>query len=452
MRFGKGRLDAHGESDLQAGVVRAISHPHAHYLFVRLDHGDGARRLLRALLPEVIGGGYWGNDKTGGNEKPPIVRNVALSAAGLRTVGVPHDQVDVFGDAFAQGMRARAEWIGDTGPSDPEHWVPAFAAAEAHLVIWIHARSVEDVRADAERWRLIATNLGLAVVHEQEASMHTGAREHFGFSDGAGQPLIEGARRQAGQTGTMSAIGNRSVGAGEFVLGYADSLGVIAPAARTALGQSGTMFVLRQFYQDVARFRSVTAAAATAAGLTPEVLQAKLMGRWPDGTPLMLWPDGPPPPGTPAVDGSRFDYSDDPLGARCPLGAHARRGNPRDALLSGKVTTRHRLIRRAMPYGPVLPDGVPDDGADRGLMFGCFNASIERQFEFVQRNWFNDGSRVLRGEERDPFVGAPGGSGRFLIGGYPPTMVEGLEPFVLSRGGEYYLLPGRAALAALAWS
>lgn len=440
------RLDQHGMADLQAGVVRAISHPHTHYLFVRLDSPACARTLLRQLLPGVIGGGHWGNDK------PPIVRNVAVSAVGLRRLGVPEPQIDVFGEAFATGMRARAAFLGDTGPSDPSHWIPAFAAVEAHVVIWLHALWLDELRAEAQLWRDRIGEMGLTLVHEQEASMHTGAREHFGFSDGAGQPLIRGARRDDGQTGTMSAIGNRALAAGEFVLGYADALGVVAPAAHTSLGQCGTMFVLRQFYQDIARFRSVTAASAAAAGLEADVLRAKLFGRWPDGTPLMLWPERPPPPGSPNAEGARFDYSDDPLGARCPLGAHVRRANPRDGLLSGKVATRHRLIRRSMPYGPNLPDGAPDDGADRGLMFGCFNASIERQFEFVQRNWFNDGSRVLRGEERDPIVGSPGGSGRFLVGGFPPCQVEGLEPFVHSRGGEYYLMPGRAALAALAWS
>jgi hypothetical protein len=64
----------------------------------------------------------------------------------------------------------------------------------------------------------------------------------------------------------------------------------------------------------------------------------------------------------------------------------------------------------------------------------------------------NDGSRLGRGDERDPIVGAPGGSGQFLIGGYPPRLAEGLDTFVTVRGGEYYLFPGRAALAALAWS
>ena len=107
-----GRLDLQGENDLQAGVVRGISHPHAQFLFVRIDRGssDAARQLLRSLLPEVTGAGHWGN------EKPMIVRNVALSAAGLRALGVPAELIDVFGPAFGEGMRARAEYLGDTGP------------------------------------------------------------------------------------------------------------------------------------------------------------------------------------------------------------------------------------------------------------------------------------------------------------------------------------------------
>lgn len=440
------RFDAHGENDLQAGVVRGLSHPHAHYLFVRLDRASPARQLLRALLPEVTGARHWGSDK------PAIVRNVALSSNGLRSLSVPDQMIDAFGLAFSEGMRARASYLGDVDQSGPSHWVPAFEAAEAHLVIRLHGLTLDVLRAEVDVWRDRIAQLGLVVVHQQEASMHTGAREHFGFADGAGQPLIEGVHRVDGHTGTIGVTGDRPIAAGEFVLGYADALGVIAPAAKTVLGQTATMFVLRQLYQDVGRFRSVTEASARAVDLSPDVLRAKMFGRWPDGTPLELWPENPPPPGSPDMAGAPFDFSSDPLGARCPLGAHIRRANPRDALLSGRVTTRHRLIRRSMPYGPILPDGVPDDGADRGLMFGCFGASIERQFEFIQRNWLNDGSRVLRGDERDPVVGAPDGNGRFLVGGYPPRLVTGLEPFVLSRGGEYYLMPGRAALASLAWA
>lgn len=89
-----------------------------------------------------------------------------------------------------------------------------------------------------------------------------------------------------------------------------------------------------------------------------------------------------------------FGFGDDPDGQRCPLGAHIRRANPRDdrRFFGGKLSNRHRIIRRGRPYGPPLPDGMLEqDGNSRGLLFKCFNASIERQFEVIQSLWVNDG-------------------------------------------------------------
>jgi deferrochelatase/peroxidase EfeB len=55
-------------------------------------------------------------------------------------------------------------------------------------------------------------------------------------------------------------------------------------------------------------------------------------------------------------------------GAKCPLGAHARRMNPRDAQVID-VPRLHRMIRRSTSYGPMLPTAVlEDDGADRGVV------------------------------------------------------------------------------------
>ena len=50
------------------------------------------------------------------------------------------------------------------------------------------------------------------------------------------------------------------------------------------------------------------------------------------------------------------------------------------------------MIRRGTNYGPPLPAGVlEDDGADRGLIFAFVGAHLDRQFEFVQREWVSDG-------------------------------------------------------------
>ena len=51
-----------------------------------------------------------------------------------------------------------------------------------------------------------------------------------------------------------------------------------------------------------------------------------------------------------------FDYSDDPDGLRCPVGAHVRRMNPRKSLpFDGKLVNRHRIMRRGITYGESCP-------------------------------------------------------------------------------------------------
>jgi len=186
-----------------------------------------------------------------------------------------------------------------------------------------------------------------------------------------------------------------------------------------------------------------------------------VVGRHRDGTPLV--PTGP---------GGQNDFgfaAEDPQGMACPIGSHVRRSNPRDGrrdegergdgdpvgTLEG--TKRHRLLRRGRTYGP--PHGPGEaSGTDRGLVFVALNADIERQFEFVQQHWINSPTFARPGEV-DPLVGpnaAPGsGEGLGGAGGcftVPDPFVrrryDGLPRFVEVRGGEYFFLPG---LAALRW-
>jgi deferrochelatase/peroxidase EfeB len=146
-----------------------------------------------------------------------------------------------------------------------------------------------------------------------------------------------------------------------------------------------------------------------------------------------------------------FDYADDPRGARCPLGAHTRRVNPRDGIKFGaNMTRRHRIIRRGMPYGPPLPDGAADDGVERGLLFLCFNADLVRQFEFIQREWVLDGNIFGLDTDQDPLIGDGTGSGKMTVPGDPPRFLAPLPRFVTVRGGEYLFVPSRRGLAALA--
>jgi len=109
--------------------------------------------------------------------------------------------------------------------------------------------------------------------------------------------------------------------------------------------------------------------------------------------------------GQPKITVNIGGQADDPKGLKCPLGAHARRMNPRDATITG-VARLHRVIRRSTSYGPMLPKGVlEDDGADRGIVFVAAMANLERQFEFVKTEWVNKGVFFGAPDEKDPLVG-----------------------------------------------
>jgi hypothetical protein len=169
------------------------------------------------------------------------------------------------------------------------------------------------------------------------------------------------------------------------------------------------------------------------------------------GSPLILRPDG----GDAALGWDRgrvndFGYARDPYGLACPRGAHVRRTNPRDGFAGhGRLVARHRILRRGMPYGEPLPEGAADDGADRGLVFVSFQASIERQFEIVQARWCNDGDAFGLGGTPDPLAGAVARPARIAVGARPLRLATAMRAHVTPRGGEYLFVPGIAALRAL---
>ncbi len=391
--------------------------------------------------------------------------NVAFTYAGLGALGVAPRVVESFSTEFKQGMAGRARLLGDTGPSDTSRWAPGLGTGAAHVLVTLNAldatalgTAVADLRAGVEAAG------SLSVVHQQDTQVLGTKREHFGFADGFSQPAIEGVHEARVRGGGVPLEDGswRGLAVGEFVLGYGDEetrvdrQGRLPTAPSGALGRNGTYMVWRKLHQDVALFRRVLRDAA--AGYEQggeEALAAKMVGRWRNGTPLVVSPTGERPGFNPRPpEANDFAYADvDPYGRRCPLGAHIRRSNPRDTLgFAGKLSFRHRMIRRGMPYGPELPAGTyEDDGEERGLVFVCFNASIARQFESVQRQWLDDGNAFQLGRDTDFLLGASDdANGKMTVQGDPPFFFAPQAQFVITRGGEYLFVPGITGLAAVA--
>lgn len=454
--------------DVQGNVLRGYRFDHAHHLVLSIGDADGARRLLRRQASAVTPAAPW-------YEKPEATLNVAFTHRGLAALGLDQDALASFPPEFREGMRARSlPHLGDVGPDGPGEWETAGVQhADAHVLLMVHGSSAE--KADERRSQVVADALdhGFGLVATEQLQNLPGpggweARkrvEHFGFADGVSQPAVEGARQPSvveGNGTPMDDGGWRPVRTGEFLLGHANEEDDAPPLPEPdVLSHNGTYLVYRKLAQDVAAFRRVVAEKAELHGLGPEVLAAKLMGRETNGA--QLHPDGDEAGEQPGVDTeprdpagvNDFRFADDGPGHGCPVASHVRRANPRDALgVNPELVSRHRLLRRGMPYGPPLAEGaLEDDGVERGLLFVAYCANISRQFEFVQREWLNDGNALSVGHTADPIAGhgiaprtfafeAPDGSG--------PVVLANLPRLVRVRGGEYLFQPSLSGLRYLA--
>ena len=444
--------------DIQGNILRGYArHLHAAYLLTRIDDRERARAFLARLIDEdrIATEGDWG--------EPPETRlNVAITHPGLQLLRADPAPFAPFTD-FREGMRARARaQLGDLGANDPDRWDPVLRQ-EIHVLFTVYARSADARRDAADALTGELADAGMAVVHHQCADMLKSGREHFGFRDGFSQPALAGvsedrrSRRGEGVQRRRLRLGGeewRDVKLGEFVLGHEDEDGVVPGAGEgDPLLVNGTFMVWRKLQQDVDAFTRWIEAQAGDSEDAQDALRAKILGRWPNGDSLVRHPAGCRiPRGARGVTTSRSTTSPTPLtptGVRCPLGAHVRRSNPRDALgFRTERTRRNRIIRRGLPY--------VDRDETRGLIFVCFNASIARQFEQIQGDWLMGGDTFGLGAERDFLTAGldPGQpSVRMTIQGdrgRPPSFVTRTEQFVTVRGGHYLFVPGLTALRTIA--
>jgi hypothetical protein len=253
----EGPMTALERDDIQGNVLRGYGFPRARYLVARVREPGPARRWLAARA--VTTDCDW-------DAEPSPALNVALSFSGLRALGLPEYVLESFPEDFRAGMAARAARIGDAGEAAPECWQPGLRPGDIDVLVALAASDERVVSAAAARLRRDMAANGLEPGYEQGAALLDHGREHFGFTDGFGQPAIAGVARHAtpGQgvpiryrpwqrrradvvrSATDRRLGWRALEPGEFVLGYQDEDGGPPPAPVAPFGRNGTFMVWRK--------------------------------------------------------------------------------------------------------------------------------------------------------------------------------------------------------------
>jgi len=224
--------------------------------------------------------------------------------------------------------------------------------------------------------------------------------------------------------------------------------------------------VFRRLEQKVPEFRKFVAARAARLGMDSELLGARMVGRWKSGAPLEPAPlRDNPALGRDSKRNNDFDYGEDPYQRKCPYAAHIRKVYPRDDAPGGEAEAQtHRILRAGIPFGPEVAPNETTTSHSRGLMFACYQTSIERQFEFIQRSYANDPGFVS-GKVRpggagpakpgaDPIIGQAAGNGALSMdepfpnypGGSRRTTLEMPDQFVLLTAAGYFFMPSITAL------
>jgi Dyp-type peroxidase family len=431
--------------DIQSGALQERPSPYVGtYLLLRIDDRAAGRELVRRLHRLARA------QRGAANPDQETSVTVAFTYHGLAALGVPQASLESFAPEFRDGMAARAVELGDVGTSAPANWEKPLGTSDVHVAVAALSPDAARHHVAAERARRAHEELpGVELIWRQDCYQLPSGRTSFGFKDGIGQPSVEGSGREP------SNARERPLKAGEIILGYPDETGELPPMPTPdELGRNGTYVVFRKLHTRVAAYRRFLRDRASSRS-EEELLGAKMVGRWQSGAPLAITPslDDPALGGDPKRNND-FLYGDDPRGFKCPLGAHARRANPRDAFDGdGSVAVPlHRMIRRGTSYGPMLPEGVlEDDGVDRGIVFVFAGAHLGRQFEFVKTQWLNDGIFIGAPTEKDPLVGPNDESGTFTIPERPiRRRLQNVPPFVVTRGGEYCFAPGLRAMQWLA--
>src|SRR5271156_3034129 len=471
-------------ADIQGFILRGYRMPMVRHFLLNVGVPAEARKLLGRFVngnesdaPQITTAKDWhvgfapgpADDPTDAPRlKPDYCLNVGITWPGFTALEIK-DRAPALSfksfEAFVAGAAGRANLIGDTGPSAPQNWVGDFGKGCDHVLVTLNAISPDAMTSYTERlsalfaagdaFKEIWRQDGMAWIEMIDGKPTPCAKVPFGYTDGLSMTTIRGGPER------YPADHQQACEPWLFVL-QDEAENYFVPEPKE-LGLNGSFAVFKMIETDVVGFENFL--QSNKDKIDPELLAAKMCGRWRNGVPLALSPDTDSPPGglTPEQLNNygyvNADGSGDPRGIRCPVGAHMRRVNPRDQPVTGQgkpggSNNTHRLIRRGLPYGPTYDPAQPYDGVERGLLGYFINSSIENQYEFVLGHWVNDaefaGAVRLDPKAKDPMIGTQDPAESIFVipqaDGGPPIKITGFSSFITTRAAAYCFLPSITAV------
>lgn len=469
-------------ADIQGDVLSGLQKNAENFIFFKLVNPGLFKSLLKHYVLRRITSAQQANQrqlviqrrKTTGQrtaESFPGL-NIGFTKNGLtQLIGAERPTLD---PSFENGAN-HEDTIKTLNDPPSASWIRNFVSDRIDGVFLITGRDPSSVTfRSSEVLRLLGASI--KVVYSEMGTTRPGAErghEHFGFRDGISQPGIRGL------TSVSNPIRRPDQGLprqdlvwpGEFVFGYPgqhpdDPVKAGPPPLMAAPWlRNGSYMVFRRLEQKVPEFRQFVADRAARLGMDRELLAARMVGRWKSGAPLETAPlRDDPRLGRDDGHNNDFGFGDDPAQRKCPYAAHIRKVNPRDDAASEAEVQRHRIIRAGIPFGPEVAPGETVTARSRGLMFVCYQTSIARQFEFIQKNYANDPGFV-GGKARpggggtltpgfDPIIGqAQGGGAREMDEPFPNypagnrrTTLDMPDPFVVLTAAAYFFVPSITAL------
>ena len=475
--------------DLQGNILKGHGREHSVHLFLqfKLAQVDAAKQWIQQFAHTYLTSAEqqakealrYRQDGIPGT----IFANLFLSRKAyeyleIEPFKIPTDQ------PFRMGM-GKEEIRSALGDPVVEDWETGFQQ-EIHALVLVADDDVVDLLQSVNKMTQELRPVAEILHREDGFILRNDAKqviEHFGFVDGVSQPLfLKRDIIRARMNGNDFSQWDPRAGL--------DIILVKDPNGHTE-DSYGSYAVYRKLEQNVKAFREDQRQLAKTLEVNDDLAGALVVGRFSDGTPVSH-SDTPGKASQPlqpwlktlltlwrkwslfinlgsrdsasyaAAPTNNFNFDDDKAATKCPFHAHIRKTNPRgdtgnvvsspgfEAAL--EVERKHRIARRAISYGENDIQQEPTTGS--GLLFLCFQSSIENQFNFMQTRWCNAKNFVQPNVGVDPLVGQTGDQPREpqkwpKKWGESETQEYTFDQWVNMKGGEYFFAPSISFLKSI---